>query len=448
MKIKDVFLSVILTAVLCISGNLFAESYGGGSGTAALPYEIRDPNQMNALGVNPADWDKHFKLMANIDMSAFTGTSYNIIGKTISLPFTGTFDGNGHVISNLTYTTTEVVDYLGLFGVTENAALLNLDIENVSFSSQSGLIGGLVGLNFYGSITDCSVTGSISGTDSYVGGLVGANGHWLTDGGGAITSCTAAVSVSGTGTGSFFYYLGGLAGLNNGGTLIACTATGSVNGTGLFAVAGGLVGYNQQGTVTTCTATGPVSGRGHTGGLVGLNADSGSITSCYATGSVSGASYVGGLAGYNSSGSITSSYAIGLVSGTDSFIGGLAGRNNFGSITDCFWNTDTSLQGSSAGGTGKTTAEMRMLSTFPWDFTTVWAICEGTHYPRLQWQIPVGDFACPNGVSVEDLQHFAAQWLMENCSAANHCSGADLDLSDNVDLADFAIFAAHWLEGI
>jgi len=146
MKTNNVLLSAILVAVLCSGADLFAESYGGGSGTAALPYEIWDPNQMNTIGVNPADWGKHFKLMSNIDMSGYAGTSYNIIGKSTSSPFTGTFDGNGHVISNLSYTTTEVVDYVGLFGVTNNAAILNLALEKVLFSTQTGLVGGLVGL--------------------------------------------------------------------------------------------------------------------------------------------------------------------------------------------------------------------------------------------------------------------------------------------------------------
>lgn len=77
--------------------------YGGGSGTAGSPYEIWTAEQMNAIGANPGHWNNHFILMANIDLSAYTGNSYNIIGISMNSPFTGTFDGNHHQISNFTY---------------------------------------------------------------------------------------------------------------------------------------------------------------------------------------------------------------------------------------------------------------------------------------------------------------------------------------------------------
>jgi len=98
----------IMAAVLC-GLSFFAlptqAQYGGGSGTADDPYLIFDANQMNAIGADSNDWDKHFKLMADIDLSSFTGTSFDITG-TESTPFTGVFDGNGHTISNFTYTST------------------------------------------------------------------------------------------------------------------------------------------------------------------------------------------------------------------------------------------------------------------------------------------------------------------------------------------------------
>jgi hypothetical protein len=79
----------------------------------------------------------------------------------------------------------------------------------------------------------------------------------------------------------------------------------------------------------------------------------------------------------------------------------------------------------------------------------VWAICEGTNYPRLMWQIPAGDWACPDGVNVEDLDYFVGRWLLIDCTADNdYCGGADMDSSGVVDMADLAMFAQHWLEGI
>ncbi|MCI0498322.1 MAG: hypothetical protein L0Y36_01390 [Planctomycetales bacterium] len=90
-------------------------AYGGGSGAAVDPWQIWTPQQMNTIGLNPGDWASHFKLMDDIDMAIYTGTQYNIIGNS-SNPFAGTFDGNGHVIRNLTYKTTATTNYVGLFG--------------------------------------------------------------------------------------------------------------------------------------------------------------------------------------------------------------------------------------------------------------------------------------------------------------------------------------------
>ena len=107
--------------------------------------------------------------------------------------------------------------------------------------------------------------------------------------------------------------------------------------------------------------------RHHVGGLVGSN-EGGSLNYCYATGTVSGVRMVGGLAGENY-GSMAFCYSTGSVSGTGDYIGGLVGDGM--TATSCFWDTQTSGQTSSSGGTGKTTAEMQTLATFldaGWDF--------------------------------------------------------------------------------
>jgi hypothetical protein len=90
-----------LTCIVILSSPLLFASYGGGSGTVDDPYQIWTPQQMNAIGLNPGDWNMHFKLMADIDMSIYTGTQYNIIGygsptDTSFNPFRGSFDGYGH----------------------------------------------------------------------------------------------------------------------------------------------------------------------------------------------------------------------------------------------------------------------------------------------------------------------------------------------------------------
>ncbi|MCX5634999.1 MAG: hypothetical protein NTW55_04035, partial [Planctomycetota bacterium] len=298
----------------------------------------------------------------------------------------------------------------------------------------------------------CYATGSVSGiTDGYAGGLVGYNE-------GMLTSCYATGSVTGNSG------VGGLVGENSG-AITSCYATGSVTGSVLHSGGvGGLVGRNYYGTITSCYATGSVSGKSLTssryaGGLVGYNY--GTLTACYATGSVSGITdgYAGGLVGYNE-GMLTSCYATGSVTGTGSYVGGLVGEND-GTITACFWDIETSSQSSSAGGTGKNTADMMKQSTFTdvnWDFTNettngtndYWRMCvDGVDYPRLNWQSTDGDLACPNGVNIEDLDYFVQRWLLADCDSSNNfCGGVDIDISGMVNLTDFAIFADHWLEGV
>ena len=412
MKIKGVFLAVILAAVLCISGNLLA--YSGGDGTACNPYQIANVVDFQQLTIAPNNWNMSFILTADIDLTGLTFTQAPIAPDTDSVTsffqgtqFTGIFDGSSHTISNLTITAS-TKDYIGLFGhVGSGGQIRNLGVVNVNITGRD-YVGGLVGDND-GMLTACYATGPVSGRDD-VGGLVGYNSS------GTITSCYATGSVSGR------RYIGGLVGENHG-WLTTCYATGPVSGTDLYSdYIGGLVGFN-HGWLTTCYATGSVTGTNHVGGLVGENFY-GTLTACYATGSVTGTYYVGGL----------------------------VGGYDYGSITASFWDTETSGQTISAGGTGKTIAQMKTLSTFTsagWDFTTIWAICEGTNYPRLLWQIPDEDWVCPDGVSTEDLDYFVQQWLLTNCTAGNdYCDGADMDSSGEVNLADLAMFAQHWLEGV
>jgi hypothetical protein len=494
---------LVVFAVLGLSAISLGATYGGGNGTAEDPYQIWTAEQLNTIGVNSSDLGKCFKLMADIDMSAYTGTQYKIIGNSTTR-FTGTFDGNNHVIRNLTYKTGSK-DYFGLFGCIENAVIKNLGVENISISTYDNLVGGLAGINYSGTITSCYTTGSISskGTMGTVGGLIGINENGkLTDcfsscsvedvygtdigglvgwntgvlascyatgtvkgrsgvGGlvgnnrGPIFNCYAAGSVSGPGD------IGGLAGFNYYSPLFNCYATGAVAGTDKMSFVGGLVGQNYYGSIAGCFAKGVVSGVGQSylGGLVGYN-NYGTITACYAIGNVSGTNdyKIGGLIGHNSGygSGVTACYAAGSVSRTGSgSIGGLIGEQFAGPVSLCFWDVDSTGQtvgtgtGSSTGIIGKTTALMQVRSTFEsagWDFADTWAICDGTHYPRLLNLIPAADMVCPDGVGAEDLDHFASQWLMPECGILNDlCQGADIDQSSVVDLGDFVFIAEQWL---
>jgi len=225
---------------------------------------------------------------------------------------------------------------------------------------------------------------------------------------------------------------------------------------------GGLVGFQYCGTVTRCYSTGIVIGQWAVGGLVGTNCEA-DVTDCYSTAAVSGKLMVGGLVGYTEgsayvSPSVTRCYSTGMVSGGND-VGGLVGSGDIGgNAIACFWDTQTSGRAASEGGpgTGKTTAEMQTASTFleaGWDFVgetengtqDIWSICEGTNYPRLVWQIPAGDFVCPDGITIDDFLFFMEHWLDDNCDSSNgYCQGTDLDQSGTVDVNDLEIFFENW----
>jgi hypothetical protein len=128
-----------------------------------------------------------------------------------------------------------------------------------------------------------------------------------------------------------------------------------------------------------------------------------------------------------------------------------------GTTRDSFWDTQIVGKASGDDGTNKTTAEMQVMSTYTdagWDFVgesengidDIWSICEGTNYPRFLWQIPAGDFLCPDGITTADYMFFLEHWLEDNCNPDNdYCQGADLDISGKVDADDLAIFLESWL---
>ncbi len=368
-----------------------------GSGTPEDPYQIWDANHMQAIGAVANYWDKHFLLCADIDLSGFTRTSFNIIGTDYDLSFTGFFDGNGHTISNLTYTSVDE-SYIGLFGYVDGGEIKNLGLINPNIGAGTGWnVGSLVGYLKDGTITNCCVEGGSVSGDEYVGGLVGSNY-------GTIANCSSNGSVSGdnqvgglvgynydysTITNSYSTcivsgdrYVGGLLGSNSRSIIYNCYSTGSVSGT---TTVGGLVGWNRYGTIKNCFSSVSVLGDSGVGGLVGSDFG-GSITNCYSTGSVSGNVYVGGLEGYNR-GTITKCYSTGSVAGG----GGLVGSNG-GKISFCYWDIETSGQTTSAGGVGLTTTEMQMAITFVcWAYEAVWTIDEGVDYPRLWWENKPGE---------------------------------------------------------
>lgn len=373
-----------------------------------------------AMAADPYSYDECFILTADIDMAGQVFTTAIIAADTVAgtffegAPFTGTFDGNSHKITNFTINGGSNC-YLGLFGyIFSGGSVKNLGLENCTVSGSSGsfYVCCLVGWN-KGSISNCYSTGSVSG-DGNVGGLVGINNE------GSISKCYSTGSVAAGGS-----RVGGLVGRNYDGSIIGCYSTGVVSGPSYYA--GGLVGDNYYGSISNCYSTGAVSGNLYVGGLVGSSYNGG-ISNCYSMGSVSGNGTIGGLVGYNYGG-ISSCYFL-VTSGPDNGLG-----------------------------TPLTDAQMKQQSSFTgWDFTNemdngtndYWRMCVGgVEYPLLWWQFNTADFTCPDGVNIEDLDYFIQRWLMVDCNLSNnYCGGADINGSGTVDFADFVMFAENWLQGI
>jgi hypothetical protein len=255
-------------------------------------------------------------------------------------------------------------------------------------------VGGLAGYIIGGTVSNSYATGAVSGRGIDVGGLVGAQDL------GIVSNCYATGAVTGEG------WLGGLVGLLVGGTVSNSYATGAVSGGPDGYYVGGVVGYQLLGAICNSYATGAVSGGWKDiGGLVGF-LDSGTVSNSYATGAVSGGSdgyYVGGLVGYLDGGTVSNSYAVGSVSGSRN-VGGIVGYTTGTPMaSSSYYDTQTTGQTTSAGGIGKTTAEMRQEAAFGgWEFASVWGIVNGLTYPYLLSQ-PSGAIIAATDASASEI---------------------------------------------
>ena len=279
------------------------------------------------LGIN-------ITLTENINL---TDMDWTPIGIDYNHQYTGTFNGGGHTITGLTVTGSD--KYVGLFGhIGSGGTVKDVTLEEVKIESNNDMsaVGGVAGRS-YGTLENCSVSGSVSGS-GIAGGVVGYQS------GGFLTGCSSSATVNAGGV------AGGVAGLtDSGATLTACYATGdvpleSINSGGNFV--GGVVGSNTSCTLKACYAWGSVTGSG------------------------SGTIYVGGVTGTNDEGTLTACYhANGTVSGPAGTTGGVTGRNykffNDPVITACYWgsNPDTGI-GYNEG--GSTTIETTKVTDGDW----------------------------------------------------------------------------------
>ncbi len=334
-RIVHSVLAVILILGYC--ANAWGVEFAGGTGEPNDPYQIATAEQLIAFGSDGDLFDKHFLLIADIDLdpnlpggtvfdaSVIARPSYEISyrGETkyvtiVSDSFVGTFDGGGHAIRNL------VIDASG--------------------DAQVGLFGSI---GYRGVVTNLRVEGAHVAGGSLVGLLIGTNN----------------------------------------GTVSHCHVEGLVGPSG---IAGGLVGDN-HGVIIGCKSTASIAGNSVLGGLAGWN--SGMISSSYAMSRIVFASACGddglrpsgGLVGRNSGG-VDLSYAVSMPAEPDGQIGGLVGENA-GAVYLSYWDVQASGVPTSEGGRPKTTEQMMDRRTFlGWGQEGRWVLDDGQDYPRLLWE--------------------------------------------------------------
>ena len=344
--------------------NIIVSTGIGGNGTIDSPYQIFTKADFMAIN---NDLSANYILMKDI---SFFGSTYSIalIAPDYDTKFSGSFNGNGFSISDLTIN--GLGDYVGLFGYVSNTGKIkNIALKNFNISGDR-YVGSLAGYSL-ATITNCSSTGEVYGSAEQIGGLLGHNY-------GNIAGCCYTGKVTGEDD------TGGLVGCNVG-VVAECYSNAEIVGEDFYT--GGLVGSN-TGDIAECYAIGEVIGDDYTGGLVGGN--NGDIVNSYSYSEVTGEDKVGGLVGYSRSGNISYCYSIGVVTGIN-YIGGLVGYNFDGNVISCFWDIEASSQNISYGGEPETTYQMKEASTFIGWNDGSWTIDNSNDYPRLSWENSVGE---------------------------------------------------------
>ncbi len=389
----------------------------GGDGKEATPYTIPDLATLEAFRdyINAGKGSgEYFKLTANIDMSDKYGlrkTSWTPIGST-SFSFKGTFDGDGHTISDLYISTTDFNQ--GLFG-NSSGTIKNL---TVSGSVTGGTnTGGIAGKN-NGVITDCINNCSVTGNSDYVGGIVGYNYY-------SIINCYNTGTVSNS-KGTYDDYVGGIAGFNN-----------------------------STGSIENCHNKGTITGVGdYTGGIAGNNDGSARIENCYNTGKVSGASCVGGIAGSNQSSNFRNCYNTGEVSGTGDSVGGIVGSNS-SSVKNCYYlGTGTESEGTAKTADQFASGEVAWLLQNE-QSAQAWGQTVGDGYPELTDEeakkvykvtfMTDGEehatrYANPNGTVTLPSEPVNDDHKFLKWSQSEGANGAEFNASTNVN-SDMTVYA-------
>jgi len=436
-----------------------------GKGSPQDPYQISTPEQLLAINSDLDLLDSHFILTADIDLtgevfqSALIAPEVDIYEPEYQgIPFTGTFDGRGFGIFNLSFEADQTgLDFLGLFGVLGNSAVIrNLELSAVDiYAPVSFYVGGLAGRATSATILQCSVRGQMTAA-GLAGGLLGDIEQTT------IQNCSFSGSLS---SGDYpSSYLGGLIGRGFAATVEGCWMSGTMTLGQGYVQAGGLIGGVSSSAVLcsytrvemTCGAD-----TDQIGGLVGVF-DFSFINNCYCTGSIDASNTsqdIGGLVGQCDSMlfEIKHCYSVCRVTGGGSNVGGFIGYCFPMLVNQCYFLEAGEGGGPDNGlGVPQTAAQLKQTATYEgWDFvgetrygtSDVWRMCvDGLAYPRLSWQYARrGDFVCPDGINSGDLIALSYSWLSSEYDGIYYRVSVDADCSGRIDLADFTIMAAHWL---
>lgn len=341
--------------------------FGGGDGTELSPYLVEDAQDLWAVRGNPS---AHYKQIYNIDLNVFNEDGGWIPIGTLEAPFTGSYDGNEFEIKNLWVAGKA---YSSLVGYVSNAKFKNILLLNVLIvSATTDGIGGLAGVAenmAEDSIYNCHVRGIINElakSGKKIGGVVGECSSVAS----AINKCSFAGNIYGSGVSD---YIGGIAGNCNTsirncfttGKLIS-QASGTQQPTNIAGLTGNL-GVDRECVYCYSTMDIDALKARYVAGLIGIISKGSSVLKSWARGNIKGKSNVGGLVGYQgqSDAQINSCYSAGKVEASGSYNGGLVGSaTNTGNIINSVWDIEASGQATSAGGIGKTTAEMKDMQTY------------------------------------------------------------------------------------
>ena len=276
--------------------------YDGLAATTDRSIRVNQNNitAFNTFANTEAGLTRHYLVTEPITLGTpIGGSNWTPIGSS-SYPFTGTFDGGNHAISNLAIAGSSLSDQ-GFFSVIGTGAIVkNVILSNANVSGLF-MVGGVAGINNRGTIQNCSYSGTVTGIGdhaNYIGGLVGSNTHGIVE---------------------------------------KCYNTGNISGR---AQVGGVVGDNDGGTVRYSYNTGSITGEGYVGGVVGTGTGTGLVEYCYNTGNISATetniSCVGGVAGQIVNAVIKDCYNTGGVTGSGSYVGGVGGRFKNSTIQNCY----------------------------------------------------------------------------------------------------------------